>query len=81
VSAADLTGGDWARYARHASPEAIQGELSSLRGAARRAADRVSKMETLLARRCAEVADGTWPPPRPALAFAPMAGAVDGDPS
>jgi hypothetical protein len=57
------TAEDWARYGKHAAPEAIGVVLADLRAeitARQKAADR---LETLLAHRQREVATGAWPPP------------------
>ena len=53
---------DWQRYSAYAAPEAIAAELRSARGELRRAADNVSRLELLHARRCRQVIDGEWPP-------------------
>lgn len=56
-----LTAEDKERYATHAAPEAIAAELASIRAEKVQVDNRISWLETLHARRCQQVANGTWP--------------------
>lgn len=56
-----MTAAEDARFAKHASPEAIQAALPKARAAARKAQRRVTWLEDLLVRRTAEKAAGEWP--------------------
>jgi adenylate kinase len=53
---------DRERFAEHAAPEAIREHLKDARAAASKAANTVSWLEVLLARRCQQVMNGEWPP-------------------
>lgn len=62
---------DDARFAEHASPEAIQAQLPKARAAARQAQRRVTWLEELLDRRTTELAAGTWPEKPPVIEVTP----------
>lgn len=61
MSETTTPGSEWERYSTFAAPQSIAAHLADARKALRAAGRKVDRLESLLARREQEKADGTWP--------------------